>query len=176
VARHAVGHDELLARCARFVYDEAELLDSGSLDTWLQLFEEPAVYWLPIDVSKLNPLDALNLIYDDRPRLEDRIARLHTGFAFSEVPGSRTSHMIANLRLLSPDEYQKTVHDDGLLDGQVALAGRATVAHLRHGACEVLYARMAWALRPAGDTLKIGMKRVDLINAGDPLPLLTFLL
>jgi benzoate/toluate 1,2-dioxygenase subunit beta len=171
-----IGSDELLARCAGFVYEEAELLDSGQLDRWLQLFDEPAVYWLPIDGTKLTPLDSLNLIYDDRARLEDRIARLHTGFAFSEVPGSRTSHMVANLRLLSPEEYRDTVHEAGLAAGQVALAGRATVAHLRRGACQVFHARMAWALRPEADALRICLKRVDLLNAGDPLPLLTFLL
>jgi benzoate/toluate 1,2-dioxygenase beta subunit len=168
--------DDLLGRCSQFVYEEAELLDRMEFDQWLDLFDEESVYWLPIDTTTSNPLDALNLIYDDRPRLRDRLARLQSGFAFSEAPASQTSHMLANLRLVTSDEYARLVDDRGLSGDDVAVAGRAAIARLRQGTCDVYYARTVWALRPAGATFKIRMKRIDLLNAREPLPLLTFLL
>ena len=167
---------DVLERCAQFVYEEADLLDSMRIEQWLELFDETAVYWLPIDTTKTNPLDTLNLIYDDRPRLSDRVARLRTGFAFSEVPESRTSHVVSNLRLISAPEFLASVHDEGIGEGEVAVVGRGTIARMRNGDCEVFHARTAWVLVPAGDTFKIKMKRVDLLNAAEPLVLLTFLL
>ena len=167
---------DLLGRCSQFVYQEAELLDRLEFDQWLDLFDEESVYWLPIDVTTSSPLDSLNLIYDDRPRLRDRLARLQSGFAFSEAPASQTSHMLSNLRLVTADEYAHSVDDRGLPDDDVALAGRAAIARLRHGSCDLYHARTVWVLRPAGGTFKIRMKRIDLLNAREPLPLLTFLL
>jgi benzoate/toluate 1,2-dioxygenase subunit beta len=167
--------DDVLARCAQFVYEEAELLDSMRIEQWLDLFDETSVYWLPIDTTKTNPLDTLNLIYDDRPRLSDRVARLKSGFAFSEVPESRTSHVISNVRLVDEDEFLASVHDDGIGGDELAVAGRGTIARMRHGACDLFHARMVWVLAPAGHTFKIKMKRVDLLNASEPLVLMTFL-
>jgi benzoate/toluate 1,2-dioxygenase subunit beta len=167
---------DLLGRCSQFVYEEAELLDRMEFDQWLDLFDEESVYWFPIDTTTSSPLDSLNLIYDDRPRLCDRLARLQSGFAFSEAPASQTSHMLSNLRLVTADEYARSVDDRGLPDGDLALAGRAAIARVRQGTCDVYYARTVWALRPAGVNLKIRMKRIDLLNAQEPLPLLTFLL
>jgi benzoate/toluate 1,2-dioxygenase beta subunit len=167
---------DLLGRCCQFVYEEAELLDRMDFDQWLDLFDEESVYWLPIDTTTSNPLDSLNLIYDDRPRLRDRLARLQSGFAFSEAPASQTSHMLSNLRLVTSAEYARSVDDRGLSDDDLAVAGRAAIARLRQGTCDVYHARTVWALRPAGATFKIRMKRIDLLNAREPLPLLTFLL
>jgi len=167
---------DLLERCARFVYDEAELLDSMKFDQWLGLFDEAAVYWLPMDAARNSPLDSLNLIYDDLPRLSDRVARLQSGFSFSEAPASQTSHMLSNLRLLTAVEYAHAVDDKGLQDRDVALAGRGAIARLRQGTCDVFHGRVVWALRPTGGTFKIRMKRIDLLNAREPLPVLTFLL
>jgi benzoate/toluate 1,2-dioxygenase subunit beta len=168
--------DGLLAQCSRFIYEEAELLDSMKLEAWLDIFDETAIYWLPIDSTKTSPVDTLNLIYDDRLRLVDRVSRLRSGHAFSEVPESRTSHMIANLRLLEETEFAASVHSEGLVEEEIAVAGRGTVARLRLGTCRLFHLRTAWVLRPDGDSFKIRMKRIDLLDAQEPLPLLTFLL
>ena len=170
------GTPDLLARCARFVYEESELLDSAALDRWLDLFDDESIYWLPMEAGATTPLDELNLVYDDRPRLGDRVARLQSGFAFSESPESRTSHLLSNLRLLDAAEYAGSVDARGLGEGEVALAARGTVARLRRGECDHFHLKVVWALRPDGESFKIRMKRVDLLNAREPLPVLTFLL
>src|SRR4030081_318458 len=95
---------ELLLRCERFVYEEAELLDRGDFEAWLNLLADDAVYWLPVDTSRHEPRGGLNLIYDDRHRLEDRIRRLRSGFSHTEEPLSRTSHLLGNLRLIEAAE------------------------------------------------------------------------
>jgi benzoate/toluate 1,2-dioxygenase subunit beta len=171
----AFGGD-LLERCSRFIFEESDLLDANELDRWLELFDQTSVYWLPVDVAGTEPLDTLNLIYDDRNRLGDRVARLQTGFAFSEVPESRTSHLVSNLRLLGASELVASAYGPGLAEGDVAVAGRGTIARLRLGACETFHVRLVWVLHPVGPTFTIRVKRVDLLTAAEPLPLLTFLL
>jgi 3-phenylpropionate/cinnamic acid dioxygenase small subunit len=39
--------------------------------------------------------------FDDRRRLEDRIYRLRTGYAWSQAPASRTVRMIANVEVFA---------------------------------------------------------------------------
>jgi 3-phenylpropionate/cinnamic acid dioxygenase small subunit len=142
----------------------------------LELFDEDGIYWLPIDITTNNPLESLNLIYDDRARLDDRVARLGSGFAFSETPPCRTSHLISNSRFVEPIEYREAVHCQGLDGATVALSGRLVVGVQRAGMSDVFHGRAVWALRECGDSFLIRMKRVDLLNAAEPLPVLTFLI
>ena len=71
-----------------FLLDEADLLDARRLDEWTGLFADDAVYWLPMDPDQVAPGDGLNIIYDDRPRLLDRVSRLTAGW---RSPTSRTA-------------------------------------------------------------------------------------
>jgi benzoate/toluate 1,2-dioxygenase beta subunit len=170
------GGPSRLESCTAFLYREAELLDTLQLDRWLELFDNPCVYWLPIDPSASSPLDTLNLVYDDRPRLQDRVARFRSGFSFSETPESRTSHLLGNLRMVDKGERDRLAAPGSFEDGDVTVAARAVVARLRRGVCDTFHARMAWVLRPDGASFAIRLKRVDLLESQEPLPLLTFLL
>ena len=53
---------ELLARCAEFVYDEADLLDEQRFEEWLELFADDATYWIPLDTRRSEPRRGLNLV------------------------------------------------------------------------------------------------------------------
>src|SRR3984885_1203948 len=96
----------VVSRYAEFLLDEAELLDTRRLDEWTSLFTEDAVYWLPMDPRQVAPGDGLNIIYDDRPRLLDRVSRLNSGLAFSDEPHSATSHTLSPPRLLEGPRAQ----------------------------------------------------------------------
>jgi benzoate/toluate 1,2-dioxygenase beta subunit len=167
---------EILRRCAAFVYDEAERLDSADLDGWLDLFDDECVYWLPMRPDDGEAADQLNLIYDDRARLEDRVSRLRSGFSFSEEPRSRTSHLVSNLRLVGADAAARIVGAGVMSGDDIAVMARFTISRSRPGDVERFDGRVVWVLRPYPSGLKIRVKRVDLVNADQPLPLLTFLL
>lgn len=166
----------ILRRCERFVYDEAELLDQGHFDVWLDLFESEAVYWLPVDTSRTEPRGGLNLIYDDRRRLEDRIRRLQGGFSHTEDPLSRTSHIVSNVRVLDRAEAATVTSWIDLDDDALVLTARTVIARTRRGNTDVFHGRAAWVLRDSSSGLTIRVKRVDLLGADQPLPSLTFLL
>jgi 3-phenylpropionate/cinnamic acid dioxygenase small subunit len=167
---------DLVRRCERFVYDEAELLDRGEFEAWLDLFTEDAVYWLPVDTSRHEPRGGLNLIYDDRRRLEDRIRRLRSGLSHTEDPLSRTSHLIGNVRLINTGEATTVTGWVPAHDGDVAVSARLAVSRMRRGHTDTFQGRVAWVLQRSEGGFAIRAKRIDLLDADQPLPSLTFLL
>lgn len=73
----------------KFVRAEAAALDSGQLDRWLQMWNsESLTYWIPSRAGDANPRGALNLVYDDKKRLKQRIDRLNGEFAHTQMPRS----------------------------------------------------------------------------------------
>jgi 3-phenylpropionate/cinnamic acid dioxygenase small subunit len=166
----------VVSRYADFLLDEAELLDARRLEEWTSLFADDAVYWLPMDPGQVTPGDGLNIIYDDRPRLLDRVSRLGSGLAFSDEPHSATSHTLSPVRLLDGQRAQEAAGGRGLLPGEHAVTARCVIGRARQGRTDTFHARIRWVLRERGDALLIVMKRIDLLNAQDPLPVLTFLL
>jgi benzoate/toluate 1,2-dioxygenase beta subunit len=166
----------VVSRSTEFLFDEAELLDARRLDEWASLFSDDAVYWLPMDPDQAAPGDGLNIIYDDRPRLLDRVSRLNSGLAFSDEPHSATSHTLSPVRLLDGQRAQDAAGGRVLLPGEYAVAARCVIGRARQGRVDTFHARIRWVLRAAEGSLLIVMKRIDLLNAQDPLPVLTFLL
>jgi 3-phenylpropionate/cinnamic acid dioxygenase small subunit len=120
--------------------------------------------------------DGLNIIYDDRPRLLDRVSRLNGGLAFSDEPHSATSHTLSPVRLLAGQRAADAASGRALLPAEHAVAARCVIGRARQGRIDTFHARIRWILREHGDSLLIVVKRVDLLNARDPLPVLTFLL
>lgn len=169
----AAGTD-LVHRCQQFVLHETDLVDLRELDDWLNLFADDAVYWLPMSASRDEPGDGLNLIYDDLPRLRDRVSRLQSGLAFSDEPHSTTSHALSPVRVLAGGPHRVAGRAAGR--GEHVVVGRAVVGRARRGDTDTFHARFTWLLREVGDTLRIVVKRVDLLGANEPLPVLTFLL
>ena len=166
----------VVSRYAEFLLDEAELLDTRRLEEWTSLFADDAVYWLPMDPDQVAPGDGLNIVYDDRPRLLDRVSRLNSGLAFSDEPHSATSHTLSPPRLLEGQRAQEAAGGRELLPGEHAVAARCVIGRARPGRTDTFHARIRWVLRDSGDCVLIAMKRIDLLNAQDPLPVLTFLL
>jgi benzoate/toluate 1,2-dioxygenase subunit beta len=163
-------------RIAEFLLEEADLLDARRLEEWTSLFAEDAVYWLPMDPNQVAPGDGLNIVYDDRPRLLDRVSRLGSGLAFSDEPHSATSHTLSPVRLLDGQRAREAAGGRALAPGEHAVTARCVIGRSRQGRVDTFHARVRWVLREAGDSMLIVMKRIDLLNAQDPLPVLTFLL
>ena len=86
----------LLESCRGFLHQEARLLDEGRLEDWLVLFAEECLFWVPGSPGG-DPRREVAVCFDDRRQLEGRIYRLRTGYAWSQVPPSRTSRIVSNV-------------------------------------------------------------------------------
>jgi benzoate/toluate 1,2-dioxygenase beta subunit len=90
----------------RLLEREARVLDQLRYDDWLAMYAAECVYWVPSTPQAGDPRREIAIMFDDRRRLEDRIYRMRTGFAWSQAPASRTVRLVTNIEVFS------TVRDD----------------------------------------------------------------
>ena len=105
-----------------------------------------------MDPGQVAPGDGLNIIYDDRPRLLDRVSRLNSGLAFSDEPHSATSHTLSPPRLLEGPRAQEAAGGRVLLPGEHAVTARCVIGRARPGRTDTFHARIRWVLRDSGDS------------------------
>jgi 3-phenylpropionate/cinnamic acid dioxygenase small subunit len=85
----------------RLLEREARLLDQLRYEEWLSLFAPECIYWVPATPHAGDPRREVAVMFDDRRRLEDRVFRLRTGFAWSQAPASRTVRLITNVEVFA---------------------------------------------------------------------------
>lgn len=86
------------------LYLEAELLDEGRFQDWLELLAPTLRYWAPVRADLPRDLELagealrLPLFDEDKPSLLLRVRRLGTGLAWCEHPPTRSRRLIGNIR------------------------------------------------------------------------------
>jgi benzoate/toluate 1,2-dioxygenase beta subunit len=86
---------------------EARLLDQHRYEDWLKMFTPECVYWAPGRPEGGDPRTEIAVIFDDRRRLEDRVYRLRTGYAWSQAPRSRTVRLITNVEAFATESADR---------------------------------------------------------------------
>jgi 3-phenylpropionate/cinnamic acid dioxygenase small subunit len=86
-------------RFRHLIEREARILDNLLFEDWLKLFAPECAYWVPSTPERGDPRREIAVMFDDRRRLEDRVYRLRTGYAWSQAPSSRTSRLVANVEV-----------------------------------------------------------------------------
>lgn len=142
-----------------FIAHEARLLDEQRWDDWLALFADDGRYWVPLQGAAQAEGAAYNALADeDKLLLTLRVQRLKNPKAHSQHPRSRSQHVLQASTQVSGDAASCELRTPFLYlesrgERQVLLAGAATHRLVR-----------------AGDAWRIRLKRVDLLDAGEPLP------
>jgi 3-phenylpropionate/cinnamic acid dioxygenase small subunit len=86
---------------------EARILDQLRYEEWLELYAPECIYWVPATPEGGDPRREVAVMFDDRRRLEDRVFRLRTGYAWSQAPSSRTSRMVSNAEVFRCDRQDQ---------------------------------------------------------------------
>jgi len=144
-----------------FIVHEARLLDEQRFDEWLELFAEDGRYWVPLGGAAQAEGAPHNALADEnRLLLKLRIERLRNPRAHSEHPRSRCQHVLQAPQPLATDEAAGIcelrtpfVYAESRGERRLLLAGSVTHRLVRTGG--------DWRIR---------LKRVDLLDAGTPLP------
>jgi 3-phenylpropionate/cinnamic acid dioxygenase small subunit len=98
---HAVTDAPVRDEFRRLIEREARLLDQLRYDDWLAMYAAECVYWVPSTPHGGDPRREIAVMFDDRRRLEDRVYRLRTGFAWSQAPQSRTVRLVTNVEVFA---------------------------------------------------------------------------
>jgi 3-phenylpropionate/cinnamic acid dioxygenase small subunit len=97
----AVTDPDIRDEFRRLLEREARLLDQLRYEDWLKMYAAECIYWVPSTPGAGDPRREISVMFDDRRRLEDRVYRLRTGFAWSQAPASRTVRMISNVEVFA---------------------------------------------------------------------------
>jgi 3-phenylpropionate/cinnamic acid dioxygenase small subunit len=98
---HAILDAAERERFRALIEREARLLDQLDFDAWLSMYSPACIYWVPSTPSGGDPRREIAISFDDRRRMEDRIYRLRTGYAWSQAPVSRTVRMVSNVEVFA---------------------------------------------------------------------------
>jgi benzoate/toluate 1,2-dioxygenase beta subunit len=151
--------------CAQLLFREARLLDAGRLQDWLALFVDECFYWVPATPGGGAPRCEVSLAFDDRRRLLDRIARLQTGSAWSQVPPSRTCRLLTTLEVWvggEPDERR--------------VRSTFVIHESRRGVTRALAGWYGHVLRRQASEWKIARKMINLLESDQGLENLSLVL
>lgn len=144
---------ELRDECRMVLEREARFLDDGRFEDWLALYARECLYWVPATRGGGDPRREVAIAFDDHRRLEDRIYRLKTGHAWSQVPPSRTVHHVSNVEVFA------TGADDIFM-----VRSNLMVSEFRTDAERVLSGWCAHRLHQGAGGWEILVKQVNLLQ------------
>ena len=148
-----VAELQVREQCRMVLEREARLLDQGRYKEWLELYAERCVVWVPGSEQAGDPRREVTVFFDDRQRLEDRIYRLGTGKAWSQVPPSRTVRLVSNVETFRTQE--RTV---------LMVRSNFMIAEFRSGETRTLAGWCGHRLRRRQVGWEIEVKQVNLID------------
>lgn len=152
------------AELVAFVAHEACCLDEQRWDDWAALFAADGWYWLPADTAHSDPLAQASHLYDDALLRSVKLQRLQSPQAHSQKPAGRCHHLLQRsaLHVYDPAANHYTLRTPFIY------------TELRAGHT-VSLPGVAWhRLRVHDASLRIVLKRVDLLHAAEPLPAVEF--
>ena len=146
-----------------FLFHEARLADEHRYDEWLSLWTDDAIYWVPCQDEDTDPSRQVSLIYDNRARLGERIARLKSGTVLAQDPKPLMRRVISNIVIGPASGTEVKVESNFVL---IEARGRGQ---------NIWCGRSIHTLRRQDDNLKIVEKKVLLVNSGQEMSVLQFL-
>jgi 3-phenylpropionate/cinnamic acid dioxygenase small subunit len=148
------------ADLAELVYLEARLLDARDFDAWNALYADDAYYWIPLVPDQPDGVNHTSHMYEDRLLRTLRIERLKSPRAYSQQPPSRCQHVL------------QAPHVE-VFDADAQRWRTRTAFHYaesRGDELQCLVGAATHEFRLVDGVLRIGHKRVDLINCDAALP------
>lgn len=153
-----------LAEAMELAWLEADYLDNASYDEWLAMWTPDARYIVPIEPGETEFEDTLNYAYDDHAMRQKRVERLRSGQSVSASPVARTIRLLSRFRLLNSSERGCDLRCAQFL------------TEFRRGRQRTYTADVTFRLIREGAGLRIERKVIRLINGGDSLQGISYIL
>ncbi len=132
---------------------EARLLDQLRFDEWLAMYAPECIYWVPGTPEAGDPRREISISFDDRRRMEDRIYRLRTGYAWSQAPKSRTVRMMSNVEVFAASDSDARM-----------VRSNFQISEFRVDGTRFLSGWCGHRFVPAGGRWQIAVRQVNLID------------
>ena len=152
-----------LREIERFIYLEARLADEHDYDAWEALWEDDAIYWVPVDGGDYDPLTRMSIIYDNRRRIGTRMEQLRTGKRYAQSPPSNLRRLVTNIEVLEADGAESVV------------GANFAVYESKERGTRIWAGRYRYRLRATEPGLRLVEKTVVLVNSAETVPTLGFI-
>jgi 3-phenylpropionate/cinnamic acid dioxygenase small subunit len=149
----AIAQPEARDHFRMLIEREARLLDQLRFDEWLAMYSPECIYWVPGTPEAGDPRREIAISFDDRRRMEDRIYRLRTGYAWSQAPKSRTVRLISNVEVFATAQSTARMVRSNFLISEFRVDGTRFLS----GWCGHRFAQTA-------DRWEIQVRQVNLID------------
>ncbi|QTH23988.1 aromatic-ring-hydroxylating dioxygenase subunit beta [Rhizorhabdus wittichii] len=148
------------ARAEEFLYWEAELLDGGRYDEWLELFTADGAYWIPSNPVQTDPYLAPSHAFEDDLLRRVRVERFRGQYSYSLQPAPRSSRMLSNVR----------VRADVADLSRWSVLSTFLVTQFHGDETHRFAGGYIHELVADGEQLRIASKKIMLLDADGPLP------
>lgn len=145
------------------LYAEARMLDERRYDVWFGMLTADVLYWLPANGEGGDPKREISIVYDSSARLRDRLNRLATGMAHAQNPPSQTRRLISNVQI------------EEAAEDAAKIVSAFFLYELRYSKERVFAGRYEHHLRLEDGRWKIAYKKAILVNNGEVIDNLTFI-
>jgi 3-phenylpropionate/cinnamic acid dioxygenase small subunit len=149
---------DLQREVEQFLYRQAELLDGKHWQSWIDLFADDGVYWMPIAPEQDDWEGSPSIFAEDKLMMEIRKGRVTHPNAWSQAPQWATNHLVSHVALESADA------------GEILVRSRFHMMELRRDEIRHFGGSYRHTLvrDAAGALLRIRLQRVDLFNSQAP--------
>lgn len=148
----------------QFLFREARLMDEHRYQEWLSLWTEDGIYWVPCSHDAGDPTQEVSIIYDDRAKMADRAVYLESGTVRDRESRPLMRRVISN------------VETTRISAAETEVASNFVLVEARDNAQYIWCGQSIHRLRLEGRELKMSFKKVLLVNRGQALPILQFLI
>jgi benzoate/toluate 1,2-dioxygenase beta subunit len=146
----------------QFLFTEARFADEHRYDEWEALWTDEALYWVPIREDR-DPEIQVSYIFDNRTRIASRIRQLKTGRRHAQAPQSQMRRLVSNVEIAT-------------LEDHIEVQSNFLLIESRRGAQVTWAGRVIHELVVTDDGLKMRKKQVLLVNRGEAITNLAFLI
>ncbi|TWT05813.1 aromatic-ring-hydroxylating dioxygenase subunit beta [Reyranella sp. CPCC 100927] len=139
----------------QFLYRQAECLDTGDWQGFIDLFADDGMYWMPADPSQTTGDGVPSIFYEDRDLMAVRLRRMTHPRAWSQKTEWGTNHVVSNVRIETDDSAS----------GELVVRSRFHMMEFRNDATRHFAGSYIHHLQRGPDGYRIKLQRVDMVNA-----------
>jgi len=145
---------QLQQEVEQFLYGQSELLDTKQWQSWIDLFTDDGIYWMPPNAT-YETWDGQPAIFaEDKNLMTVRMNRVLHPDAWSQRPLWETNHVVSNVRI--EGENKK---------GELVVRSRFHMMELRRDDVRHFAGLYTHHLKRTKDGFSIKLQRVDMTNA-----------
>ena len=140
----------------QFLYQQSEILDTRQWQSFIDLFTNDGIYWVPITLEQTEWEGSPSIFAEDKLMMEVRMRRVLHPNAWSQAPMWATNHLVSNVVI----EKETAT--------EVRVRSRFHLMELRRDTVRHFGGTYRHTLVKSAGGYKIKLQRVDMFNSQAP--------